>query len=80
MRVGDLTTSGIALRQDLGLPSAAFEVAETKTGLSLTVHGHGHGVGLCQYGADGMARAGKRWEEIIAHYLPGVEVRPIFRE
>jgi len=30
--------------------------------------GNGHGIGLCQWGAMGMARAGKGYREILAHY------------
>jgi stage II sporulation protein D len=40
--------------------------------------GNGHGVGLCQTGALGMARAGKRAAEIIEHYFTGVEVRAVY--
>ncbi len=30
--------------------------------------GNGHGIGLCQWGAMGMARAGKDYREILRHY------------
>ena len=30
--------------------------------------GNGHGIGLCQWGAMGMARAGKGYREILSHY------------
>jgi stage II sporulation protein D len=30
--------------------------------------GNGHGIGLCQWGAMGMARAGKSYREILGHY------------
>jgi stage II sporulation protein D len=33
--------------------------------------GFGHGVGLCQYGAQGMALQGRTAEEILSHYYPG---------
>ena len=33
--------------------------------------GFGHGVGLCQYGAEGKARAGWTAEQILAFYYPG---------
>lgn len=33
--------------------------------------GFGHGVGLCQYGAEGMARGSKTAAEILAFYYPG---------
>ena len=33
--------------------------------------GNGHGIGMCQAGAVAMARAGRTWREILAHYYPG---------
>jgi stage II sporulation protein D len=40
--------------------------------------GSGHGVGLCQTGALGMARAGKRGEQILQHYFPGAVVSRLY--
>lgn len=37
-------------------------------------HGFGHGVGLCQYGAEGMARAGFNPLQILDEYYPGAKV------
>jgi stage II sporulation protein D len=36
--------------------------------------GLGHGVGLCQYGAQGMALQGHSFEEILKHYYTGIEL------
>ena len=33
--------------------------------------GYGHGIGLCQHGADGMARRGVKAGQILQHYYPG---------
>lgn len=33
--------------------------------------GYGHGVGMCQFGANGMARRGAGFREILARYYPG---------
>ena len=37
-------------------------------------HGAGHGVGLCQAGAEEMARQGKTYKEILSFYYPGTQV------
>jgi SpoIID/LytB domain protein len=37
-------------------------------------HGHGHGAGLCQYGAEALARSGEGHESILAWYYPGAEL------
>ncbi|HEY3412280.1 MAG TPA: SpoIID/LytB domain-containing protein [Armatimonadota bacterium] len=36
--------------------------------------GYGHGVGLCQWGACGMARAGIGYDAILKHYYTGIEL------
>jgi stage II sporulation protein D len=40
--------------------------------------GSGHGVGLCQTGALGMARRGRRGEQILQHYFPGAVVSRLY--
>jgi stage II sporulation protein D len=36
--------------------------------------GHGHGVGMCQWGAQAMARKGYDHEKILAFYYPGANL------
>ena len=36
--------------------------------------GYGHGVGMCQYGAETLARKGRDYQEILRWYYPGVEL------
>jgi stage II sporulation protein D len=40
----------------------------------LSGRGWGHGVGMCQCGAEGLARSGKDAEEILRYYYPGSEI------
>lgn len=42
--------------------------------LSVEGAGLGHGVGLCQWGARGMALAGRSARDILAFYFPGTQV------
>jgi len=44
----------------------------------LSGRGWGHGVGMCQNGAEGMARQGKSAEEILQHYYPGSEIENVY--
>ncbi len=44
------------------------------TGYTFTGRGWGHGVGMCQYGAYGLAKMGVKAEAIIKHYYTGVDV------
>ncbi|MFC1671827.1 stage II sporulation protein SpoIID, partial [Planctomycetota bacterium] len=40
--------------------------------------GFGHGVGLCQWGACGMAKEGYAWPSILRHYYPGAETIRVY--
>ncbi len=44
----------------------------------LAGRGFGHGVGLCQCGAEGMARKGNTFAEILSYYYPGSRVRKLY--
>ena len=60
------------------LYSSAFVVDRNEKGdFILTGAGWGHGVGLCQIGAAVMADKGYTYEQILAHYFPGSELKSI---
>ena len=60
------------------LYSSAFVVDRNENGdFILTGAGWGHGVGLCQIGAAVMADKGYTYEQILAHYFPGSELKSI---
>jgi stage II sporulation protein D len=40
--------------------------------------GWGHGVGMCQCGAEGMARLGSDAQSILQYYYPGAEVVSVY--
>lgn len=70
-----------ALRSALGsrrLKSTYFTVLRIPDGFRFRGRGYGHGVGLCQWGAQGMAQAGHDYQEILAHYYPGSELVRIY--
>ncbi|MCD7981145.1 MAG: SpoIID/LytB domain-containing protein [Clostridiales bacterium] len=57
------------------LPSAAFSVDCLEDGTCRIFGGGlGHGIGMSQYGADGMAKAGKSCEEILETFFPGTVI------
>lgn len=60
------------------IKSADFELVDRAGEIELrNGRGWGHGAGLCQWGSEGMARAGKRAEEILATYYPHSQLRKI---
>jgi stage II sporulation protein D len=53
-------------------------VSDTGTQFRFEGRGFGHGVGMCQYGSDGMARAGHSCAEILGLYFPGGELTTLY--
>ena len=72
--------SGVDLREQLQLASTNFSIEKKEGGIAFQVQGYGHGVGLCQYGANGMAKAGFTGEEIVKRYYTGVDIQNIYNQ
>ncbi len=71
------TYTGVEIRNLLALRSADFEIIKEDNGVVFKTKGYGHGVGLSQYGANGMAKAGYNYEDILTHYYTGVKLTKI---
>lgn len=54
--------------------SGDVQVEITGDHLVINGRGYGHGVGMCQFGAEGLARQGWSEEKILMHYYPGAEI------
>ena len=67
---------GNEFRHKLSLRSANFTIELDKK-VIITTYGYGHGVGMSQYGANGYAKSGMTYTEILKHYYNGVEIRNI---
>lgn len=70
---------GGKIRSALRLPEQLFVMnkrysGSTATSYTFTGRGWGHGVGMCQYGAFGLAKMGVKYDEIIRHYYTGVDL------
>ena len=46
----------------------------TEAKIKISGHGWGHGVGLSQWGANNMAKAGLKYDEILKFYYDGAEI------
>ena len=57
------------------IKSAYFDVADHDRWVELDGRGLGHGVGMCQFGACGMAEKGYDFIQILSHYFPGAEIK-----
>jgi stage II sporulation protein D len=76
---GVKTLKGGKIRSALRLPEQLFVMNKKYSGTTavsytFTGRGWGHGVGMCQYGAFGLAKMGVKYDEIIKHYYTGVEL------
>ncbi|MEO0122888.1 MAG: SpoIID/LytB domain-containing protein [candidate division WOR-3 bacterium] len=56
------------------LKSSNFNIYIKDNKIILEGKGYGHGVGMCQFGAMGMAKNGKNFKEILKHYYPGTKI------
>jgi stage II sporulation protein D len=77
-RGGKAVIKGEDLRKAIGyatLRSTLFEVKNKRKSFKFTGFGSGHGVGLSQWGAKGMADAGKSYEKILKHYYKGTKIK-----
>ncbi len=66
------------LRRKLGykeLPSTDFSITTAGAEAFFDGKGYGHGVGLSQWGALAMAKQGKSYREILAHFYPGTTIK-----
>lgn len=55
--------------------SCNFKIIQGKGYVILDGKGSGHGVGMCQWGAEGMAKQGFNFKQILYHYYPGTELK-----
>ena len=60
------------------LPSTWFEVRDLGDRYEFRGRGWGHGVGMCQWGAKGMADAGFSATEILRHYYTGATIERLY--
>jgi stage II sporulation protein D len=57
------------------LPGTRFNLSRSGDVVELKSNGAGHGVGLCQWGAIGLARQGRNYQQIIDYYYRGCKIR-----
>ena len=74
IEVNDIEYTGVKFRSLLGLRSTDFEIKKEENGINFITKGYGHGVGLSQYGANGMAKNGYTYKQILKHYYKGITI------
>ncbi|MDU6985695.1 MAG: stage II sporulation protein D [Terrisporobacter othiniensis] len=78
IEVGNVKISGTDMRKILNLNSANFTINYNNDEMNFTVKGYGHGVGMSQWGADGMAKKGYKYYDILFHYFKGTDIKDMY--
>lgn len=81
-RVISLTVNGKnfdsdKIRSVFGLKSTSFDINVSNDKVIFNVSGYGHGVGMSQYGANGMAKEGYNYKDILKHYYKNCDIKKI---
>jgi stage II sporulation protein D len=74
LQIGGSLFTATAVKDLLGLRSVRFTWHIEGDTVSFTTTGDGYGVGLCQYGAKGLAEHGYGYRTILGHYYSRVEI------
>lgn len=77
LKINNIEFTGSEVYKALSLRSTFFEIKQDNDTVIITTRGYGHGVGMSQYGANGMAKEGYKYDEILKHYYSGVEISKI---
>ena len=75
LKINNVNFTGSKISSLFGLRSTSFNIKQDKNNVNITTTGFGHGVGMSQYGAQGMAIEGYKYNEILKHYYSGVKIK-----
>ena len=74
LEINNKKFEGTEVRKILNLRSTDFELDIGESEVIITTKGYGHGVGMSQYGANGMAKEGYNYKEILNHYYNNITI------
>ena len=77
IKINNRTFTGSEVFSKLSIRSTYFSITQENKKVVVKTKGYGHGVGMSQYGAEGMARAGYTYDEILKYYYQGVNIEKI---
>lgn len=75
IKINNVNFTGSKISSIFGLRSTSFTIKKEGNNINITTNGFGHGVGMSQYGAEGMAIEGYKYDEILKHYYSGVKIK-----
>ena len=77
IKINNTEFKGTDVAKLLNLRSNYFELKQIGNNIQITTTGYGHGVGMSQYGANGMAKEGYTYEQILTYYYTGTKIKKI---
>ena len=77
LKINNQELNGRDLATKLSLRSNYFTITQNNEKITITTKGFGHGVGMSQYGANGMAKEGYKYDQILKHYYQNTEIKKI---
>lgn len=77
LKINGQEINGRQLAKKLNLRSNYFDIIQNGDSITITTKGFGHGVGMSQYGANGMAKEGYKYDEILKYYYKNTELKKI---
>lgn len=75
--INDKIYDASKIRSIFNLKSTSFTIKLDSDTVTFYVNGYGHGVGMSQYGANGMAKEGYSYKEILSYYYQNSELKKI---
>ncbi len=79
LRIAEKEYTGQEAMELFGLPSLNFYVEEQEDGVRFVCLGKGNNLGVSQYGANCMAKEGKKIEDILEYYYQDVSLK-VYRD
>ncbi|MEJ7698653.1 MAG: hypothetical protein WKF71_03265 [Pyrinomonadaceae bacterium] len=71
---GGKIRSALRFNEQLFVINKRYDSSGRATNYNFTGRGWGHGVGMCQYGAYGLAKMGVKYDAILKHYYTGIDL------
>jgi stage II sporulation protein D len=75
---GGRIRSALGLKEQLFIIDRVYSENDRVAGFIFTGRGWGHGVGMCQFGAYGLAKQGLTVEQILKTYYTGIELTKMY--
>lgn len=75
--INNVEISGRDMYNKLSLRSTDFVIEKLGSNIVIKTKGYGHGVGMSQYGAQGMAKNGYNYKEILSHYYVSTTIKKL---